>query len=76
MVSHSCPENCYRGHMTTRPWGNVKLRASGNYTASYVHDGIRHRSPITFTSQANAHGWLNDEKHLIERGDRTYAAQR
>jgi integrase len=52
-----------------RHFGNVRRFASGQYQASYWHDGRRHIAPQTFTQRADANAFLDAASAAIRRGD-------
>lgn len=54
-------------------WGTVRVKASGNYQASYRHGGIPgvlpssvYAAPMTFQTEGDARVWLEMERRLIE----------
>ena len=64
-------------------WGTVRLKASGNYQASYRHGGIAgispssvYTAPMTFQTEGDARIWLETERRLIETGQWTPPAER
>lgn len=52
-----------------RHFGNVRRFTSGQYQASYWHDGRRHIAPHTFTQRADANAFLDAASAAIRRGD-------
>lgn len=73
-----------RRHPRTRSsWGSVRVKASGNYQASYRHGGIpgvassiSYVAPTTFQTEGDARVWLEMERRLIETGHWTPPADR
>lgn len=60
-----------------RSFGSIKQQRSGRYQASYVGpDNARHTAPATFTTKADAEGWLNDERRRVEWGEWSSPASR
>lgn len=68
---------------TRSRWGTVRVKASGNYQASYRHGGIpgavpstMYTAPMTFQTEGDARIWLETERRLIESGQWTPPAER
>jgi len=64
-------------------WGNVEVKHSGMFAASYRHGGIvgvrpstLYRAPHTFSTERAARVWLDGEKALIDAGTWTAPAER
>lgn len=51
-----------------RRFGKVQQLPSGNYRASYVHDGQRRFAPVTFATEELADTWLAAQRTDIARG--------
>lgn len=49
-----------------RTFGSVQELPSGNYRATYRHDGGRHTAPTTFEDKDTALIWLRNERRAIE----------
>ena len=52
-----------------RHFGSVRRLPSGQWQASYWHDGLRHIAPRTFDQKADAHVFLDATSASIHRGD-------
>ena len=52
-----------------RHFGNIRRFPSGQYQASYWHDGRRHVAPTTFQSKADANAFLDAGSAAMGRGD-------
>ena len=52
-----------------RHFGNVRRFPSGQYQASYWHDGRRHVAPTTFPSKADANAFLDAVSASMGRGE-------
>lgn len=60
-----------------RGFGYVRKLPSKRYHASYIGpDQERHNAPVTYSTAADAEGWLNAERLLIERDGWTPPAVR
>lgn len=52
-----------------RPFGNVRKRPSGRYSASYLGpDGLRRFASNTFATKADAHAWLSTQQSTLMSG--------
>lgn len=51
-----------------RRFGRIERLPSGNYRASYMHDGTRKFAPVTFASEEQADTWLAAQRTDIARG--------
>ena len=52
-----------------RHFGNIRRFPSGQYQASYWHEGRRHVAPTTFQSKADANAFLDAVSASMSRGD-------
>lgn len=60
-----------------RSFGTIRQQRSGRYQAEYTGpDARRHRADVTFSARADAEGWLNAERRLIEWGTWTAPSAR
>lgn len=64
-------------------WGTVRVKASGNFQASYRHGGMPgdvpstvYTAPTTFQTEGDARVWLETERRLIESGQWSPPAER
>ena len=51
-----------------RHFGSVRKRSSGQFEASYWHQGSRHTAPATFPTKTDALTWLSTVEADVQRG--------
>lgn len=52
-----------------RSWGRIEQRGKNRWRASFKHQGILHRAPITFKEKKDAESWLNRNKADIDKAE-------